>query len=345
MSHVFLFENVEVVKTGRSATKVGTSGQPLVSVEITPATTDMGTWKKWVHESNLMVIDDVPINPFDDEYHQMLQHVLDCGELRNDRTGTGTLATFGIMHQYDLQFGFPLITTKRMAWKAIVSELIWFLRGSTDERELARILHGDEGGPTIWTANAQDFAQRGNPEHDGDLGPVYGHQWRSWPSASGHIDQISDLIVGIMDDPHSRRHLVSAWNVADVPKMALPPCHYAFQFFVSNDGLLHCMWHQRSADMFLGMPFNIASYALLTMVIANITGLEPGMLIGTVGDAHIYNNHTTQVRQQLSNASYAPPSVVINRQLSLDALSSLTMDDFQLVGYQSHSQIAAAMST
>src|SRR5436190_2401854 len=219
------------------------------------------------------------------QYLDLLQHILDKGVQKHDRTGTGTISTFGYQMRFDLQKGFPLVTTKKVHTKSIIHEVLWFLRGETN------IAYLKENGVSIWNEWADER---------GELGPVYGYQWRSWPTPDGrHIDQISDVIRRIRETPDSRRLIVSAWNVADVERMALPPCHLLFQFYVA-EGRLSCQMYQRSADVFLGVPFNIASYALLTLMVAKVTDLQPGEFIHTFGDAHLYNNHLDQTRLQLS---------------------------------------------
>src|SRR5437868_7245570 len=231
------------------------------------------------------------------QYHQLLQHILDNGVEKTDRTGTGTISCFGYQARFNLQQGFPMVTTKKLHLKSIVHELLWFLRGETN------IAYLKENGVSIWNEWADE---------QGELGPVYGYQWRSWPAADGrHIDQISDVIKRIRETPDSRRLIVSAWNVGDVDRMALPPCHLLFQFYVA-DGRLSCQMYQRSADVFLGVPFNIASYALLTLMVAQVTGLAPGEFVHTFGDAHLYNNHIEQARLQLSREPRPLPKLPIH---------------------------------
>ncbi len=250
------------------------------------------------------------------QYLDLLQHVLDNGTVKHDRTGTGTKSVFGYQLRCDLSEGFPLLTTKKVHLKSIIYELLWFLKGDTNVRYL------QEHGVRIWNEWADE---------NGDLGPVYGGQWRSWPDyTGGHIDQISQIIDQIKNTPDSRRIIVSAWNVADVPTMKLPPCHTLFQFYVAN-GKLSLQLYQRSADLFLGVPFNIASYALLCMMVAHVTGLEPGEFIHTFGDAHIYLNHMDQVHEQLSREPRPLPRMVLNPEVK--SIFDYQYDDFQLEGY------------
>lgn len=250
------------------------------------------------------------------QYLDLLQHVLDHGTVKHDRTGTGTKSIFGYQLRCDLSQGFPLLTTKKVHLKSIIYELLWFLKGDTNVRYL------QEHGVRIWNEWADE---------NGDLGPVYGSQWRSWPDYNGgHIDQISQVIDQIKHTPDSRRIIVSAWNVADVPTMKLPPCHTLFQFYVA-DGKLSLQLYQRSADLFLGVPFNIASYALLCMMVAHVTGLEPGEFIHTFGDAHIYLNHMDQVHEQLSREPRPLPRMVLNPEVK--SIFDYHYDDFKLEGY------------
>ncbi|MFC7489186.1 MULTISPECIES: thymidylate synthase [unclassified Knoellia] len=260
------------------------------------------------------------------QYLDLLDRILDEGVDKSDRTGTGTRSVFGHQMRFDLAEGFPVITTKRLHLKSIIGELLWFLRGDTNVRWL------QERGISIWDEWAD--------EH-GDLGPVYGHQWRSWPTPDGRqVDQIAKVIEGIRTNPDSRRHIVSAWNVADVDDMALPPCHALFQFYVSN-GKLSCQLYQRSADVFLGVPFNIASYALLTMMVAQLTDLEPGEFVHTLGDAHLYSNHLEQARLQLAREPRALPTMRIAPKTAID---DFDLDDFELVGYDPHPAIKAPIA-
>ncbi len=261
------------------------------------------------------------------QYHDLMRRVLDTGTKKEDRTGTGTISVFGHQMRFDLQDGFPMVTTKKLHLKSIIHELLWFLKGDTN------IAYLKENGVRIWDEWAD--------EH-GDLGPVYGHQWRSWPTPDGRkIDQIANLIHMIKTNPDSRRLIVSAWNVADVDSMALPPCHCLFQFYVA-DGRLSCQLYQRSADIFLGVPFNIASYALLTMMIAQVTGLKPGEFVHTFGDAHLYLNHLDQAREQLSRAPYPLPEMHMNPHVT--DIFDFKYEDFELVGYQAHPHIKAAVA-
>lgn len=261
------------------------------------------------------------------QYLELLRHIREKGAAKTDRTGTGTLSVFGWQMRFDLAAGFPLVTTKKLHLKSIIHELLWFISGDTNIRYLKA------NGVSIWDAWADE---------NGELGPVYGHQWRSWPTPDGgSIDQIRNLIDQIGRTPDSRRLIVSAWNVADVDRMALPPCHCLFQFYVA-DGKLSCQLYQRSADVFLGVPFNIASYALLTLMIAQVTGLQPGEFIHTFGDAHLYMNHIEQADLQLSRAPRALPVMKLNRDVT--SLFDFTYDDFSLEGYEAHPHIAAPVA-
>lgn len=260
-------------------------------------------------------------------YLDLLQHVLDRGTPKEDRTGTGTLSVFGHQLRFNLADGFPLVTTKKVHFKSIVVELLWFLRGDTN----VRFLH--EHGVTIWDewADAQ-----------GELGPIYGHQWRSWPTPGGRsVDQMSQVLNDIRSNPDSRRLIVSAWNVADIPRMALAPCHTLFQFYVNN-GRLSCQLYQRSADLFLGVPFNIASYALLTSMVAQVTGLRPGDFIHTFGDAHIYVNHLEQVKLQLGRELRERPTLELNP--TVRSLFEFTYEDVTLANYDPHPRIPAPVA-
>ncbi len=261
------------------------------------------------------------------QYLDLMRLVRDTGIRKEDRTGTGTLSIFGHQMRFDLADGFPLVTTKKLHLRSIIHELLWFLRGDTN------IAYLHDNGVTIWDEWADD---------NGDLGPVYGHQWRSWPTPDGgRIDQIAQLLEQIRSNPDSRRLLVTAWNPADVERMALPPCHCLFQFYVA-DGRLSCQLYQRSADIFLGVPFNIASYALLTMMIAQVTGLEPGEFIHTLGDAHLYSNHLEQVEEQLSRDPYPLPRMRLNP--AVDSLFDFRFEDFELEGYRCHPHIKAPVA-
>ncbi|HKI60549.1 MAG TPA: thymidylate synthase [Mariprofundaceae bacterium] len=273
-------------------------------------------------------------------YLNLMQHVLDHGRQKGDRTGTGTKSVFGYQMRFDLSQGFPLVTTKKCHLKSIIHELLWFLKGETNTAYLT------ENGVSIWNEWARE---------DGDLGPVYGYQWRNWPTPDGrHVDQIAELIEQIKSKPNSRRLIVSAWNVADLPdesispqanvengKMALAPCHAFFQFYVA-DGKLSCQLYQRSADILLGVPFNIASYALLTMMIAQVCGLEPGDFVHTFGDAHLYSNHMEQVKTQLAREPFALPTIKINPEIK--NIFDFTFDDFELINYECHPGIRAPIA-
>ena len=266
------------------------------------------------------------------QYLQLLQHILDKGVRKTDRTGTGTLSCFGYQMRFDLTKGFPLVTTKRLHLKSIVYELLWFLRGETNVRYLR------EHGVSIWDEWA---------DADGELGPVYGKQWRSWEGADGKtVDQISQVIEQIRKTPDSRRLMVSAWNVTDLPEMALMPCHVLFQFYVAPDAngvqRLSCQLYQRSADVFLGVPFNIASYALLTLMIAQVCGLEPGEFVHTFGDVHLYSNHLEQARLQLTRTPYPLPSMKLNARVQ--DIFAFSYEDFTLENYQSHPAIKAPVA-
>lgn len=260
-------------------------------------------------------------------YLDLMQHVLSRGHPKGDRTGTGTLSVFGYQMRFDLSQGFPLLTTKKVHLRSIIHELLWFLRGDSNVRSL------QENSVSIWDEWADD---------NGDLGPVYGVQWRSWPAADGrHIDQISELLRDIRTNPNSRRLIVSAWNVGELERMALPPCHAFFQFYVA-EGRLSCQLYQRSADIFLGVPFNIASYALLTLMIAQVTGLKPGDFIHTLGDAHLYNNHLEQARLQLARAPRSLPTLRLNPEVK--SLFDFRYEDFELLNYDPHPAIKAPVA-
>ncbi len=299
-------------------------------------------------------------------YLDALRDVLNTGTVREDRTGTGTIGLFGMQQRYDLTKGFPAVTTKKLAFRACLSELLWFLEGSGDERRLAEILHGtrDQEKRTIWTDNATSDYWRQKAQYDGDLGRVYGVQWRQWrkptevesyytwentpegmqarAKAGLHVDQVQQLIDGINRDPYGRRHILTAWNPGELEEMALPPCHCFAQFYVSADGKLSCQMYQRSCDMFLGVPFNIASYSLLTHMIAQVCGLEAGEFVHVLGDAHIYLNHVEQVKEQLAREPLPLPTLWINPDVR-DILN-FTMEDFRLDGYNCHPPIKAPMA-
>ena len=261
------------------------------------------------------------------QYLELLEHVLNQGTLKEDRTGTGTKSVFGWQMRFDLNEGFPLVTTKKIHTRSIFHELLWFLRGETN------IAYLKENGVSIW----DDWA-----DENGELGPVYGSQWRSWKTTDGRtVDQITKLIDGIKNNPDSRRHIVSAWNVGEVDKMALPPCHTMFQFYVA-DNKLSCQLYQRSADIFLGVPFNIASYALLTMMVAQTTGLELGDFVHTLGDAHLYSNHIDQSNEQLKRKIRPLPNVTLNP--AITSVFDFTYDDITLSGYEPHPHIKAPIA-
>ncbi|WP_232677030.1 thymidylate synthase [Nocardioides sp. R-C-SC26] len=263
-------------------------------------------------------------------YHDLLQRILDEGVEKGDRTGTGTLSVFGHQMRFDLGEGFPLVTTKKVHTRSVFGELLWFLRGDTNVRWL------QERGISIWDEWADD---------QGDLGPVYGYQWRSWPTPSGeHVDQIAGVVEQLRRDPDSRRHIVSAWNVADIPQMALAPCHTLFQFYVDprDGGRLSCQLYQRSADVFLGVPFNIASYALLTHMVAQVVGLKVGDFVHTFGDAHLYLNHLDQARLQLGREARALPRLELDP--SVTALDRFELEHISVVGYDPHPGIAAPIA-
>ncbi len=261
------------------------------------------------------------------QYHHLMRHVLDQGATKTDRTGTGTISVFGYQMRFDLQEGFPMLTTKKLHLKSILHELLWFLKGDTNIKYLL------ENDVHIWDEWADE---------NGNLGPVYGSQWRSWPTADGrHIDQITQVINQIQTNPDSRRMIVSAWNVAEIDKMKLPPCHAFFQFYVA-DGKLSCQLYQRSADIFLGGPFNIASYAILTLMIAQVCNLKPGEFIHTLGDAHLYSNHIEQAKLQLSRAFRKLPVLKINTEVK--NIFDFKFEDFTLEGYDPHPHIKAAVA-
>lgn len=301
------------------------------------------------------------------QYHDLLQDILINGEEKDDRTGVGTISVFARQLRFDLTKGFPAVTTKKLAWKSVVSELLWFLEGSNDERRLAEILYGrpDSERSTIWTGNATADYWTPKAKFSGDLGRVYGVQWRHWrrgPNVTADdvvhqdefgawfttpieimndIDQIANLIEGLKTDPNGRRHILSAWNVGELDQMALPPCHVMSQFYVSN-GKLSCHMYQRSVDVFLGLPFNIASYALLTHMIAQVCDLGVGELIISTGDTHIYKNHVDQVNEQLSREEYPLPALSINPEIK--DIDKFSMDDIMLVDYECHASIKAEMA-
>jgi thymidylate synthase len=306
-------------------------------------------------------------------YLDALEQVLKQGTEKTDRTGTGTISMFGMQQRYDLSKGFPAVTTKKLAWKSVVSELLWFLEGSGDEKRLREILYGsnevytDHGvrKPTIWTANSTAPYWQPKAKFEGDLGRVYGVQWRHWQTPVIHktetfkddfgttfnrhggvhiqeTDQLLTLIEGIKQDPHGRRHILSAWNPGELQAMALPPCHCFAQFYVSSDNKLSCQMYQRSCDMFLGVPFNIASYSLLTHLIAQVCRLEVGEFVHVLGDAHIYSNHVEQVNEQLKREPLPAPTLCLNPDI-MD-ITKFTMDDIKLEHYKHHSAIKADMA-
>ena len=300
------------------------------------------------------------------QYLDALQQVLDTGVTRSDRTGTGTIGLFGMQQRYNLSQGFPAVTTKKLAWRSVVSELLWFIEGSGDEKRLREILHGsaESSKTTIWTANATASYWTPKAKYPGDLGRVYGVQWRHWRTPEvieggsftndfGHtfsleggvtireVDQLIQLIDGIKADPYGRRHILTAWNPGELPSMALPPCHCFAQFYVA-DGKLSCQMYQRSCDMFLGVPFNIASYSLLTAMIAQVCGLRVGEFVHVLGDAHIYLNHVEQVKEQLTREPLPAPTLWLNPDI-LD-ITKFTMADIRLDNYTSHSSISADMA-
>lgn len=261
------------------------------------------------------------------QYLDLLDHILENGIEKGDRTGTGTKSVFGYQMRFNLEEGFPLLTTKKLHLRSIIHELLWFIQGDTNVKYL------QDNNVRIWNEWA---------DQEGNLGPIYGHQWRSWPDGEGgHIDQLSKVIEEIKENPNSRRHIVSAWNVADIDRMALPPCHCLFQFYVA-EGKLSCQLYQRSADVFLGVPFNIASYALLTMIVAKVTNLALGDFVHTLGDAHIYLNHLEQVKLQLTREPLKKPNMIIKR--DLDSIFDYRYEDFILDGYEAHPHIKGEIS-
>jgi thymidylate synthase len=291
------------------------------------------------------------------QYLELLQDILDNGETKDDRTGVGTISVFGRNLRFDLRTAFPAVTTKKLAWKAVVGELLWFIEGSNDERRLAEITHGDrEGTVTIWTPNALSPAWKPKAEFEGDLGRVYGVQWRHWRSPEKEwvvenginysknieIDQLANLIEGLKKDPNGRRHIINAWNVADLDKMGLPPCHVMCQFYVNKNKELSCHMYQRSVDVFLGLPFNIASYALFTHMIAQVSDLKVGELIISTGDTHIYLNHIDQVKEQLSRETLPLPQLVLNS--NIKNIDDFTMGDITLTNYKSQASLKALMA-
>jgi len=289
------------------------------------------------------------------QYIDALKYVLENGETREDRTGVGTIGVFGMQQRYDLSKGFPAVTTKRLAFKACLSELLWFIEGSSDEHRLREILHGSEAPKktTIWTANAEADYWKPRARYQGDLGRVYGVQWRKWQTTKTEwvtptlrkpieVDQLSNLIEGIKQDPYGRRHIITAWNPGELDLMALPPCHCFAQFYVTSNGKLSCQIYQRSCDMFLGVPFNISSYALFTHMIAQVCGLGVGDLVHVLGDAHIYLNHMEQVKEQVQREPLPAPTLWINPNIT--DITKFTMDDFRLENYNPMPSIKAPMA-
>jgi thymidylate synthase len=296
------------------------------------------------------------------QYKELLQDILDNGEVKDDRTGVGTYSVFGRHLRFDLRRGFPAVTTKKLAWKACVGELLWFIEGSSDERRLAEITHGSrDGTTTIWTPNALSPYWKHKAKFEGDLGRVYGVQWRHWNKyrtekdmGQAHkggtrlavdkieVDQLANLIKGLTEDPNGRRHILSAWNVSELDEMALPPCHVMSQFYVNKNRELSCHMYQRSVDVFLGLPFNIASYALLTHLLAHHTGLKVGELVISTGDTHIYKDHIEQVKEQLTRETYPLPTLMLNAEKT--NIFEMTMSDIHLENYQSHGPIKATMA-
>ena len=296
------------------------------------------------------------------QYLDLLQDILDNGEIKDDRTGVGTYSVFGRHLRFDLRRGFPAVTTKKLAWKSCVGELLWFIEGSSSDRRLAEITHGDsEGKITIWTPNALAPYWKHKAKFEGDLGRVYGVQWRHWNKyrtekdmGQAHkggtrlavdkieIDQLANLIKGLTEDPNGRRHILSAWNVSELDEMALPPCHVMSQFYVNKNKELSCHMYQRSVDVFLGLPFNIASYALLTHLLAHHTGLKVGELVISTGDTHIYKDHIEQVKEQLTREPHPLPTLMFN--VSKNNIFEMTMADIHLENYQSHGPIKASMA-
>jgi thymidylate synthase len=300
------------------------------------------------------------------QYLDLLQDILDNGEIKDDRTGVGTISVFGRSIRFDLRRGFPAVTTKKLAWRACKGELLWFIEGSGDERRLAEITHSEKGGVTIWTPNAYAPYWRDKAKFHGDLGRVYGVQWRSWKKytlkrfndyvehdldattyfdakvTEESVDQLANLIEGLKRDPNGRRHILNAWNVGELDQMALPPCHVMSQFYINKNKELSCHMYQRSVDVFLGLPFNIASYALLTHLLAQVCDLKVGELIISMGDTHIYQSHLDQVKEQLTREPLPLPTLFLNA--SIKDIDKFKMDDIQLDGYKSLESIKAQMA-
>jgi thymidylate synthase len=279
------------------------------------------------------------------QYHELLTDILENGEEKDDRTGVGTISVFGRNLRFDLRRGFPAITTKKLAWKAVVGELLWFIEGSKDERRLAEITHGTkEGTVTIWTPNSLAPYWKNKKKFDGDVGRIYGVQWRRWrkPFNGGYVDQLENLINSLKNDPHGRRHILTAWNPGELDEMVLPPCHMTAQFYVNNNNELSCSMYQRSVDVFLGLPFNIASYALFTHMIAQVCNYKIGELIINMGDTHLYKNHIEQVKEQLARPCLALPALVLNPDIK--NINDFTISNINLLNYTSYGPIKAEMA-
>ena len=279
------------------------------------------------------------------QYHDLLTNIIENGEERNDRTGMGTISIFGHTIRFNLRTGFPAITTKKLAWKSVVGELLWFIEGSKDERRLAEITHGSkEGNVTIWTPNSLAPYWKSKAKFEGDVGRIYGVQWRRWrkPFNGGYVDQLENLINNLKNNPHGRRHILTAWNPGELDEMVLPPCHMMAQFYVSNNNELSCQMYQRSVDAFLGLPFNIASYALFTHMIAQVCEYRAKELVINMGDVHLYKNHIEQAKIQLTRDHLTSPSLILNSDVK--EIDKFTMNDIKLVDYKSHSIIKAEMA-
>lgn len=279
------------------------------------------------------------------QYHDLLTNIIENGEERNDRTGMGTISIFGHTIRFNLRTGFPAITTKKLAWKSVVGELLWFIEGSKDERRLAEITHGSkEGNVTIWTPNSLAPYWKSKAKFEGDVGRIYGVQWRRWrkPFNGGYVDQLENLINNLKNNPHGRRHILTAWNPGELDEMVLPPCHMMAQFYVSNNNELSCQMYQRSVDAFLGLPFNIASYALFTHMIAQVCGYRAKELVINMGDVHLYKNHIEQAKIQLTRDHLASPSLILNS--NVKEIDKFTMKDINLLNYTSHEAIKGEMA-
>jgi len=279
------------------------------------------------------------------QYHDLLTNIIENGEERNDRTSIGTISIFGHTIRFNLRTGFPAITTKKLAWKSVVGELLWFIEGSKDERRLAEITHGSkEGNVTIWTPNSLAPYWKSKAKFEGDVGRIYGVQWRRWrkPFNGGYVDQLEDLINSLKNNPHGRRHVLTAWNPGELDEMVLPPCHMMVQFYVSNNNELSCQMYQRSVDAFLGLPFNIASYALFTHMIAQVCGYRAKELIINMGEVHLYKNHIEQANIQLAREHLSSPSLVLNPDVK--EIDKFTMNDIHLLNYKSHEAIKGVMA-